>query len=145
MVTVRPIDLAASPADWEAAQAIRFEVFVDEQRVPAEEELDADDAMARHWLAWVDGEPVGTARAVSKAFGWKIGRVAVRRPYRGRGVGLALMRAILASGREAGVAEARLESQTHALPFYERLGFAAEGPEFLDCGIPHRLMRLSLR
>ena len=138
---VRPL---ASAADWEAAQAIRFEVFVDEQRVPAEEEIDADDATARHWLALVDGEPVATARAVEKDFGWKIGRVAVRRPFRCQGVGLGLMEAILTAAREQGVGEARLESQTHAIPFYERLGFEAEGPQFLDCGIPHRLMRLSL-
>jgi ElaA protein len=134
----------ASPADWEAAKAIRFEVFVDEQHVPADLELDELDAMARHWLAW-DGETaVGTARAVRKDFGWKIGRVAVRRDWRGRGVGQALMRAILDAARRAEVRELQLESQTHALAFYERLGFVAEGPEFDDAGIPHRLMRLSL-
>jgi ElaA protein len=134
----------ASPADWEAAKAIRFEVFVDEQHVPADLELDDMDAMARHWLAW-DGETaVGTARAVRKDFGWKIGRVAVRRDWRGQGVGLALMRAVIEAARRAEVRELQLESQTHALAFYERLGFAAEGPEFDDAGIPHRLMRLSL-
>lgn len=134
----------ASPADWEAAKAIRFEVFVDEQHVPADLELDDLDAMAHHWLAW-DGETaVGTARAVRKDFGWKIGRVAVRRDWRGRGVGLALMRAIIDAARRAEVRELQLESQTHALAFYARLGFVAEGPEFDDAGIPHRLMRLAL-
>jgi ElaA protein len=134
----------ASPEDWEAAKAIRFEVFVDEQHVPADLELDDLDAMARHWLAW-DGETaVGTARAVRKDFGWKIGRVAVRRDWRGRGVGQSLMRAIMDAARRAGVRELQLESQTHALAFYERLGFVAEGPEFDDAGIPHRLMRLAL-
>jgi predicted GNAT family N-acyltransferase len=54
------------------------------------------------------------------------------------------MRVIEEAARLAGVAELRLESQTHAIPFYERLGYAAEGPEYLDCGIPHRLMRLRL-
>jgi predicted GNAT family N-acyltransferase len=141
VIAVRPL---ASPADWEAAQAIRFEVFVDEQQVPAELELDEYDATARHWLA-VEGEAaVGTARAVTKDFGWKIGRVAVRAPWRGKGVGARLMRVIEEAARLAGVAELRLESQTHAIPFYERLGYAAEGPEYLDCGIPHRLMRLRL-
>jgi ElaA protein len=134
----------ASPADWEAAKAIRFEVFVDEQHVPADLELDELDAMARHWLAWDSETAIGTARAVRKDFGWKIGRVAVRRDWRGRGVGLALMRAIIDAARRAEVRELQLESQTHALAFYERLGFVAEGPEFDDAGIPHRLMRLAL-
>lgn len=142
MIQVRPL---ASDADWEAARTIRFEVFVDEQQVPAELELDEYDATARHWLAVDDGTPVATARAVDKEGRWKIGRVAVRKPWRGRGVGLAMMKAIVEAGREAGVPEAFLESQTHAVPFYERLGFVAEGPEFMDAGIPHRLMRLSLK
>lgn len=139
MLQVRP---TASTDDWEAAKAIRFEVFVAEQHVPVELELDEYDATARHWLAIADGEAIATARAVSKDYGWKIGRVAVRRPWRGQGVGLALMRAILESARAEGVGELRLESQTHALAFYGRLGFVAEGPEFDDAGIPHRLMRL---
>ena len=141
MTTVRPV---ASQPDWEAAKAIRFEVFVAEQHVPVDLELDEFDAEARHWLAFEGDEPIATARAVRKDFGWKIGRVAVRRPWRGQGVGLALMRAILESARAARVPEVRLESQTHALAFYERLGFVAEGPEFEDAGIPHRLMRLPL-
>jgi predicted GNAT family N-acyltransferase len=141
VVTIRSV---ASPADWEACKAVRFEVFVDEQHVPADIELDADDATARHWLA-VDGEsPAGTARAVAKPYGCKIGRVAVRAPWRGRGVGLDLMKAIVDAARADAVPELYLESQTHALGFYERLGFVAEGPEFMDAGIPHRGMRLHL-
>lgn len=141
MPTVRPLD---GPADWEAAKAIRFEVFVDEQGVPAEIELDELDETARHWLVWDGDTPVATARAVAKDFGWKIGRVAVRRPWRGQGLGLLVMRAIEDAAREAGAAELRLESQVHAMPFYARLGYAAEGPEYLDAGIPHRLMRKAI-
>lgn len=134
----------SSPADWEAAKAIRFEVFVDEQQVPIALELDALDATARHWLAWEGETAIATARAVSQDFGWKIGRVAVRRAWRGQGVGVAVMRTIIAAARRAEVRELQLESQIHALAFYERLGFVAEGPEFDDAGIPHRLMRLRL-
>lgn len=141
MIEVRPL---ATGADWEAARTIRFEVFVDEQQVPAELELDEYDASARHWLAFEGATPVATARVVEKEGRWKIGRVAVRKPWRGQGVGLAMMRAIVEAGREAGAPDAFLESQTHAIPFYERLGFVAEGPEFMDAGIPHRLMRLTL-
>lgn len=142
MLRVIPIQ---TDLEWEAAKAVRFAVFVNEQQVPVEEELDAYDATARHWLALVDGSPVGTARAVEKPEGWKIGRVAVLAPHRGQGVGLAIMRAVLAEAKAAGAQAAMLDSQTHALGFYERLGFVAEGPEFLDAGIPHRHMRVSLR
>jgi predicted GNAT family N-acyltransferase len=141
MIAIHPV---TSEQDWEAAKAIRFEVFVDEQQVPADIELDEFDAGAHHWLALEDGVPVATARAVAKDGGWKIGRVAVRQPWRGQGVGLAMMGAIVDAARAAGVPHAFLESQTHAIGFYERLGFVAEGPEFMDAGIPHRLMRLVL-
>jgi ElaA protein len=141
MIAVRPV---ASPVDWEACKAVRFEVFVDEQHVPAEMELDEDDATARHWLAVEGDAPIGTARAVAKPYGWKVGRVAVRAPWRGKGVGNVLMRAIAEAARAEGVPELYLESQTHAIGFYERLGYVAEGPEFMDAGIPHRGMRQRL-
>lgn len=135
------VERVTTPAQWEAAQAIRFEVFVDEQQVPPELELDAYDATARHWLLTVDGAPVGTARVVEKPDGWKIGRVAVRLPARGQGLGLALMRAILAEGQAEGASAYYLDSQEYAIPFYERLGFVAEGERFMDAGIPHFHMR----
>lgn len=136
-----------TPQHWQDAQSIRFEVFVDEQEVPADEELDDDDPDARHWVLYTTSEiPVGTARAVEKPDGsWKIGRVAVRAPYRGRGAGLTLMQGILHDGQARGVTTFKLDSQTHAIPFYARLGFEVCGPEFMDCGIPHRHMVLNLR
>ena len=71
--------------------------------------------------------------------------MAVRAKARGKGVGLALMQAIAAEAVANGVRKLVLESQVHAIPFYERLGYAAHGPEYLDCGIPHRKMTLELR
>ena len=122
-----------------ACFAIRMAVFVDEQKVPPEEELDALDAVAVHVLALWHGEPAGTARAVEKALGLrKIGRVAVAAPFRKYGIGKALMRGIEAHCTGCALV---LEAQTHAIGFYEKLGYTAEGPEFLDAGIPHRLMR----
>ncbi|MCQ4161389.1 GNAT family N-acetyltransferase [Roseomonas sp. GC11] len=134
---------ATSPADLGACLAIRREVFVVEQQVPEEMEYDELDASALHFLASRDGEPLGTARVVLKEGGRvaKVGRVAVRRAARGTGLGLALMRAVEAEEALAGVAEMVLEAQTHAIPFYERLGYVAEGEEYLDVGIPHRVMR----
>lgn len=138
MTVARPIE---SVAERNAIYALRVEVFVDEQRCPLEEEFDAYDADALHLIAFHDGAPVGTARLVDRGDGVaKIGRVAVRASARGLGVGRALMETALAAALERGFTRAVLESQTHAIPFYERLGFVAEGPVYDDCGIPHRRM-----
>ncbi len=126
-------------AALEACFKLRLAVFVDEQKVPEEEELDELDAIAVHVLATYGGAPAGTARAVEKAPGiWKIGRVAVAASFRKYGIGKAVMRGIEAQ-LPAGMFV--LDAQTHAISFYEKLGYVAEGPEFMDAGIPHRLMR----
>ncbi|MDE1905221.1 MAG: GNAT family N-acetyltransferase [Rhodospirillales bacterium] len=125
--------------ELEACFAIRLTVFVAEQGVPPEEELDELDDTALHVLALWNGTPAGTARAVEKAPGLrKIGRVAVKAAFRKFGIGKALMQGIEA---ECPGSAFILDAQTHAIGFYERLGYAAEGEEFLDAGIPHRLMR----
>jgi ElaA protein len=133
---------ATDPASVEACMAIRMEVFVREQNVPAEIEIDEHDATALHFLALREGAPAATARVLLKEGGAtaKIGRVAVRQAARGTGLGAALMRAVEADPALAGVRRFVLEAQTHAILFYEKLGYAAEGGEFLDAGIPHRFM-----
>ena len=134
-------------ADRDAAMAIRFEVFVDEQRVPAELEPDAYDADALHLLAVNEhtGEAIGTARIVDKGNSVaKIGRVAVRRAWRGQGVGEALMHRAADLARARGMRSVVLDAQVPVIPFYERLGFVAEGPVFDDAGIPHRRMTCRL-
>lgn len=128
--------------DAPALTAVRHRVFVEEQGVPEALELDDEDASARHWLALADDVPVGTLRMLRDGH---IGRLAVLRPWRGRGIGAALLGAALDCARELEQREVYLHAQVHALAFYQRWGFAAEGPEFLDAGIPHRLMRLNLR
>ncbi|MBU6418991.1 MAG: GNAT family N-acetyltransferase [Proteobacteria bacterium] len=126
-------------AELEACFAIRMAVFVAEQGVPAAEELDELDATALHVLALWSGQPAGTARALEKAQGlWKICRVAVQAPFRKFGIGQALMQGIETKCPGGAF---MLDAQTHAIGFYERLGYVAEGPEFMDAGIPHRLMR----
>jgi len=130
---------------WEAlgAQAteIRRLVFIEEQGVSREEEWDGRDGECHHFLALLNGRPVGTARLLPDAH---IGRVAVLAEARGHGIGAALMHAAIEAASRHGHAVVELASQTHALEFYARLGFAAHGPEFLDAGIPHRNMRLLL-
>lgn len=134
-------------SDRAAAMQIRMEVFVEEQQVPPELEPDEYDADALHLLT-IDsetGDAVATARIVNKDNGLaKIGRVAVRKAWRGRGIGDTLMRFALQTATENGFTTVALDAQTYVIPFYERLGFVAEGPVFDDAGIPHRHMRRML-
>ncbi|HLH22630.1 MAG TPA: GNAT family N-acetyltransferase [Chloroflexota bacterium] len=129
-----------SPADWARACAIRLAVFVDEQRVPFEEELDEHDRDAFHVLAWLDDRPVGTGRLVIEGDSGRIGRMAVLPAARGAGVGSALLRALLAEAAARGLRSVHLAAQLHARPFYARFGFVAGGPHFLDAGIWHQRM-----
>ncbi|WP_290797337.1 GNAT family N-acetyltransferase [Halomonas sp.] len=130
---------------WEAlresAGEIRRDVFIEEQQVPVAEEWDGRDEECRHFLALLDGTPVGTARLLPDAH---IGRVAVLAEARDSGIGTALMLAAIETARRENHPAVELAAQTHALAFYERLGFEAFGDEFLDAGIPHRNMRLEL-
>lgn len=124
-----------------AAFGLRHAVFVGEQNVPAEEENDADDLTATHLVALLGGEVVGTLRLLFRPDHAKIGRVAVARAHRGRGIATALMEAAIAHCAERGAARIELGAQTDKLGFYEKLGFTPYGGEFTDGGMPHRAMR----
>ncbi|MBS3847287.1 MULTISPECIES: GNAT family N-acetyltransferase [Devosia] len=124
-----------------AAFALRREVFVWEQKVPEEEENDADDLTATHFVAIVAGEVVGTLRLLDKPEHIKIGRVAVHQAFRGQGIAKAMIITAMDHARAAGRDRFYLTAQSDKLGFYERLGFAAFGPEFQDGGMPHRAMR----
>jgi len=130
--------------DWAAvrsrAEPVRRAVFVDEQKVPAEIELDEFDAVSLHALAFDRaGRVIGTGRLLPDGH---IGRMAVLRQARGAGVGGAVLAALMQAARARGDREVVLSAQTHAMPFYRRFGFVAEGDEYDDAGIPHRAMRL---
>lgn len=131
--------------DIETCLKLRFEVFVDEQGVPPEIERDAYDDIAIHLLARKNGEALGTARILPNGDIGKIGRVCVVKRARGMGLGAALIEAALDEMRADGrFSRAALGSQTYAIPFYEKLGFAAYGEAFDDAGIPHRMMERKL-
>lgn len=127
--------------DHDSCFALRHQVFVHEQGVPIEEEVDDLDATATHLLAR-DGETaVGTARVVFKGNTAKIGRVCVAKSARGTGLGAALIRqAVDIARQQPGITTARLGAQVQAIGFYEKLGFRAVGPVFDDAGIDHRDM-----
>jgi predicted GNAT family N-acyltransferase len=131
---------------WEEAapqlRAVREAVFMAEQGVPAELEWDGLDPRCAHVLAQSgEGQAIGTARLTPDGH---IGRMAVLAPWRGRGVGRALMEAVLAEARRRGLRRLALNAQTPARGFYRRFGFRQEGGEFPEAGIPHVRMTLRL-
>lgn len=118
--------------DWTTlggdARTIRFEVFVEEQKVPAELEMDHMDAVCLHAVAYDGaGTPIGTGRLLPDGH---IGRMAVRKGARGTGVGGALLQALMAQAKARGDRQVVLSSQSHAAPFYQRHGFTIEGTSF---------------
>jgi predicted GNAT family N-acyltransferase len=132
---------------WESSRArlleVRRKVFVIEQGVPEEIEIDEDDPLSLHFLA-VDsaGVPIGTARLLPDG---RIGRMAVKAPWRRRGVGRALLSAAMDTARARGDRRLFLHAQVHSIPFYEALGFSVFcGDEFDEAGIPHREMECFL-
>ena len=134
-------------ADWDSlgreAGAIRRQVFVTEQKIPAELEWDAADAAGLHAVAYNRlGLPLATGRLLDQGAGVaKIGRMAVQAPMRGSGIGRAVLDALLQAARKRGDLEVRLHAQTSAAAFYRRAGFVARGPVFDEAGMPHQQMQ----
>ena len=126
-------------------RALRRIVFIEEQGVPEAAEIDDLDEHAIHLLAYAQGRAIGTARLLIIESVGKIGRVCVLRDMRGQGVGAALTRAAVdAFAGMDGVEKVKLSAQISALAFYEKLGFTAHGPVYIDAGIDHRDMMLLL-
>ncbi len=129
-------------SDADQLRAVRTAVFIVEQRVPEAMEWDGDDCDSAHALAEDGaGHAIGCARLLADGH---IGRVAVLREWRGRGVGEALMRCMLGVARANGHRRVALRSQTHACAFYARHGFVAEGGVYDEAGIPHQTMTCEL-
>ncbi|NND36739.1 MAG: GNAT family N-acetyltransferase [Rhodobacteraceae bacterium] len=126
----------------DAIYAIRETVFIIEQAVPADIEIDELDPVARHVLAFVDGQAVGTGRITSEG---RIGRMAVLADFRGLGVGRAILDALIEIGVADGASRLFLSAQCHAIPFYEKAGFVAQGQVYDEAGIDHRRMEWARR
>lgn len=132
--------------DWDSlrehAQALRIEVFVVEQGVPLELEWDEADEVSTHAVAYDEaGQPVATGRLLPDGH---VGRMAVRKSARGEGIGAQVLRTLLDEARRQGHRELVLHAQSHAVGFYLLHGFAPEGEEFIEAGIPHRRMTLTI-
>jgi predicted GNAT family N-acyltransferase len=143
--TYTPVDIVefgVDAGDWSellaASREVREAVFVEEQKVPREIEVDEHDATSRHVVARDgDGTAIGTGRLLPDGH---IGRMAVIADWRGKGVGRAMLERLLEEAKLQGMRHLALHAQTQASGFYRRFGFVEEGPEFMEAGIPHRTM-----
>ncbi|HET6386555.1 MAG TPA: MSMEG_0567/Sll0786 family nitrogen starvation N-acetyltransferase [Armatimonadota bacterium] len=138
-VTVR---IAAAAEDRAGALEVRRAVFVHEQGVPEELEMDDLDADCIHLVALAGGRVIGAARLYEHNGIWHVGRVAVTPEWRKCSVGTRLMELAAKTAAERGARGLVLNAQIEVIPFYERLGYIAEGDPFLEAGIWHRSMRL---
>lgn len=139
------IGFVESEAEIALCLDLRRQVFMDEQGVSEEEEIDGLDPVCRHVLAMDNGSAVAAARVKTSGDLAKIQRVCVATAYRGQGLGARLIECILDRLRgEDAVSQVRLGAQIHALKFYERFGFRPVGETYLDAGIPHQDMELRL-
>ncbi|MFN0037979.1 MAG: GNAT family N-acetyltransferase [Burkholderiales bacterium] len=143
--TILEKPFAVRIADWtldlELLRAIREEVFVREQKVPIELEWDDLDSTCAHVLAMAAEVAIGTGRLLPDGH---IGRMAVLAPWRGLGVGSAMLTTLIDLARQRKLSRLELHAQEHAIGFYQRHGFATEGEKFDEAGIPHRRMVMNL-
>jgi len=131
---------------WEQAQPtagpLRFAIFVGEQNVPSGIELDDLDASCVHAVAFdVDGKPIGTGRLLPDGH---IGRMAVVKEWRRRGIGVEILQALMAEARKRGHGEVVVSAQLQAAEFYREQGFVAEGKVYPEADILHQKMRKKL-
>src|SRR3990167_5096246 len=146
MSSLPEFDFRVEPADYvvdfKDLRSIREPVFVVEQEVPLEEEWDELDPKCQHVIARdSEHKPIGTGRLTPEH---KIGRMAVLREWRGKGVGEALLVALIDQARAQGLREVSLNSQVDAVGFYEKFGFKPYGGQFEEAGIQHQAMKLEL-
>jgi len=141
-LTVKLVD---NEAELEAAIAVRFRVFVDEQSIPPDEELDEADATATHAVAICQGEVVGTGRVLWGNDGSaQIGRMAVDAQWRRKGVGGEILKFLEESARKQGMTRSVLHAQEYVKSFYAAHGYQQHGDTFLEVDIPHVEMRKNL-
>lgn len=130
---------------WKKARAhaapIRFTVFVEEQGVPIDIELDGQDVLSVHALVFDEEKPVATGRLLPDGH---IGRMAVLKDWRRRGIGALMLQSLMERAKERGYPEVALSAQVQAVPFYRAHGFEAEGEEYLEAGIKHLAMKRRL-
>ena len=134
------VEIAQSESQLEEVFSVRKTVFVQEQNVPLEEEIDEHENQSTHFILYDGDRPAGAGRFRLLDGSGKVERICVLKSLRGKGAGREIMQAIeqYASGRS--ISNLKLNAQTYAIPFYEGLGYEVVSEEFMDAGIPHRTM-----
>ncbi|MBI0579696.1 GNAT family N-acetyltransferase [Neobacillus cucumis] len=134
------VKIVENEKELEDAFSVRRTVFIDEQNVPEEEEIDQHEKEATHFVLYHEGSPIGAGRfRLVDGFG-KVERICILKQARGTGAGKAIMNGIEDFARKKGIQKLKLNSQTHAIPFYGGLGYEVVSEEFMDAGIPHKTM-----
>jgi predicted GNAT family N-acyltransferase len=134
------VKVVENEKELEDAFSVRRTVFIDEQNVPAEEEIDELENQATHFVAYLEDTPIAAGRfRIVDGYG-KVERICVLKAARKTGSGKAIMNTIEAYARDNGLNKLKLNAQTHAIPFYAGLGYEVVSDEFLDAGIPHKTM-----
>lgn len=135
------VKIVETTKEHEDAFAVRKQVFVEEQGVPLHLECDAEDASATHFIMYEGNDPVGAARLRSiEEDAVKIERVCILQDQRGKKLGALIMKEMENHAILINKKKLKLNAQSYAIPFYEKLGYTATSPEFMDAGIPHRAM-----
>ncbi|GAA0333853.1 GNAT family N-acetyltransferase [Oceanobacillus oncorhynchi subsp. oncorhynchi] len=135
------VKTALTPEELQDVYHIRNEVFVDEQNVPPEEEIDEFDKTATHFIAYAEETPVAAARLRFTEDGYgKLERICVLKSQRGKAIGKKLMQKMEEKITNQDYHLAKLNAQTHAQLFYQKLGYEVTSGEFMDAGIPHVTM-----
>jgi predicted GNAT family N-acyltransferase len=142
MMSEYSIQLADWSKDSQRLTALRHEVFVEEQKVPIEIEIDEMDSQCLHIKACLDdGQIIGTARLLPDHY---VGRMCVAKDYRHQGIAGAMLEFIIQHAKDQNIKSLHLNAQISALPLYEKFGFVANSDIFIEAGIQHRHMSLLL-
>ncbi|UTR11049.1 GNAT family N-acetyltransferase [Evansella sp. LMS18] len=135
------VRLVTTEQELKDAYEVRKIVFVEEQNVPLEAEMDSHEKDSLHFVVYDEGENIGAGRfRILEGFG-KVERICVHPSHRKKGVGEKLMRKIEETAKENGIAEIKLNAQTHAEAFYKKIGYTTHSDVFMDAGIPHVAMK----
>jgi len=136
--------IAKNKKQREDAYSVRKIVFIDEQNVPPEEEIDEFEEQSTHFVLYDEGKPVGAGRFREMNGYGKVERICVLSSYRGKGAGKLIMEKIHELASTSNIKRLKLNAQEHAIPFYENLGYTVVSDTFLDAGIPHKTMEINL-
>ncbi|MCA1056704.1 GNAT family N-acetyltransferase [Rossellomorea aquimaris] len=134
------VEVAVSESQVSDVFEIRKNVFVHEQNVPLEEEIDRFEDESTHFVLYDGDSPKGAGRFRLVNGTGKIERICVLRDMRGKGAGREIMKAIEQYAKTQSISTLKLNAQTYAIPFYEGLGYVVVSEEFMDAGIPHKTM-----